>query len=375
MTADLATYGHGEIPDGWATMSMLARQHRRRPAPGQPAVGYYRVRKGEVPLYAIAGAVELPAMSDKQRARWEGNRTCARCETMYPDPVTLLDDGRRVDWDCRQAERLARSRVSWLALRMQAVAWAREFAEQADGVIVVGRLVSGRSSSASPVELLAVDQRRDVLVDVLTWPSPYENLTDGGVKWPRSPRSVYDLVEGRTRRLAPGGGAVDADEIVPLLFPLVGRPMVYLTVDGSGDPIGHVGDSSRLWSSHGLSLVTGAGFDRGDRYDSHDFAVRWRDWLAEPQPGQNYWPGREGLRSQRVEAATAAAGVTRVLVGLLRMVLDDHPDGPAVCPVLAETGLEPCGEPVGLEGTCSGHAPAPAESPDGLAYSPAVVVR
>lgn len=351
----LVTYRHGEIPAGMATMSMLARQ-RRRPAPKQPVVGYYKVRRGEVPLYAIADSVELPAMTDKQLARWTGNRTCARCGETRVDPVPLLDDGRRVDEKCRQAERLARARVSWLAGRMEAVAWARAFTAKRDGVILVGHLVAGRTG-ASPVELLAVDQEFNVLLRALTWPSPYRNLSYGGVRWSRWPRSVYDLVEGRTRRLAPGGGVVDCDEIVPHLFPLIGRPVVYLTVGGSGHPIRYVADNSAHWS-HEPSLFSGAPLGL-DRHRSNDFAERWRDWLAEPQPGQNYWPGRDGLRRQPVEATSAAGGLARVLVGMLRMSLDDHPDGPAVCPVLPETGLEPCGEPVGLSGTCPGHEASP----------------
>lgn len=348
----LVTYRNGEIPAGMATMTMLARQ-RRRPAPDQPVVGYYKVRRGEVPLYAIAESVELPAMTDKQLARWTANRTCARCEEVLADPVPLLADGRRLDATCRKAEQLARTRVSWLALRMEAVAWARAFIAKRDGVIVVGHLVSG-GWSASPVDLLAVEDNFNVLLRVLTWPSPYHRLSSGGVRWSRFPRSVHDQVEGRIRRLAPGGGVVDCDEIVAHLFPLIGRPIVYLTVGGSGHPIRHVADNSEHWSGHEQSLFTGAPLGL-DRHRSNDFAERWRDWLAEPLPGQNAWPGRDGLRRQPVEATSAAGGLTRVLVGLLRMSLDDHPGGPAVCPVLPETGLEPCGEPVGLSGTCPGH--------------------
>ena len=351
MADELVTYRHGEIPDGMATMTMLARE-RRRPAPGQQPVGFYKISRGEVPLYAVADSVTLPAMTDKQHARWTADRTCARCGEVRPEPVPLADDGRRVDMECQRIERTAAARVTWLKLRMEAVAWAKAFLDKPDGTILVGGLFTRSSMDASPVELYAVRLKPMwPLVDVLAWPSPYRNITWAGTCWPRHPRHVRDR-DGR--RLAPGGGTVDCDEIVPHLYPLIGRTLVYLTLGGSGHPIDYLISNSQRWNTYEQSLFAGPALSP-DRSGDNDFAVRWRDWLCEPQDIRWPWQGREGLVRQPVEAASAFDGVMQVRAGLLRMSTDDHPDGPALCPVLPATGLEPCGEPVGLSGTCALH--------------------
>jgi len=370
---DLPTYRHGEIPDGMATVTMLGRMRRRLARPDQPAVAWYPVRKGKVPLYAVADTVALPPMSEKQHARWIANRTCARCEEVRAEPVPLCDDGRRVDLECRQLERLAVARVTWLKLRLEATAWAQRFHDQDGAAILVGQVFGFSSLDASPVDLVAIALKPAVpLVSVLTWPSPYHNIHVGtvGNRWYRLPRHCLTRVAGepgKSLRLAPGARTVDCDEIVPYLFPLVGRPLVYLTLGGHGHPIGHVESYSANWNPHGVSLFADGVIDR-DRDGANDFAVRWRDWLCEPQEARHPWAHRDGLKRQPVEAAGPIAGVELVLSGLLRMGLDtDHPDGPARCPVLPDVGVEPCGEvishpgeylePDEITGTCPGHAP------------------
>lgn len=353
MSADLPTYRYGQIPDGMATVSMLARMRRRLARPDQPAVGWYPIRKGVVPLYAIADSVELPKMSAKQFARWTAHRTCARCGEVRGEPVPLCDDGRRVDLECRRLERLAVARVTWLKARMEAVAWARAFHDQPDAAILVGRLFGHCSLEASPVDLFAISLNPTrPLLDVLAWPSPYRNITQfGGTTWARLPRGVHS----RAGRLAPGGGAVDCDEITPHLYPLLGRPLVYLTLGGAGHPIEHVERNSHNWSPHGVSLFAGPAL-QDDRNGHNDFAARWRDWMCEPEDTRHPWAHRDSLKRQPIEADTPAAAAELVLAGLLWMGLDAHPDGPPLCPVLPETGLEPCGEPAGLSGTCPLHA-------------------
>lgn len=357
MTDDLPTYGRGKIPDGMATMTMLSGL-RRRVAPGQPPVGYYPVRGGVVPLYAVADSVTLPPMSDKQLAKWTANRTCARCEEVRADPVPLVDDGRRVDWRCQQAERLAAARIGWTAARVQARAWARDLIAARDGVILVGYVIGRSGVDAAAVELLAVDLRgRGELVDVMTWPSPYRNLHSGGTRWASYPRTVREAgIDGR--RLAPGRPVIDADQIVPHLMPLLGRTIGYLTIGGGGHPIGHVAGSSHLWSTWGdNSLFVGAALPH-DRAGAGDIAARWRDWLCEPQESTNVWPGPDGLKRQPLEADSAAAGLALAAACLSRMAMDDHPDGPARCPALPDVGLEPCGELANTSGMCDGHAVA-----------------
>jgi hypothetical protein len=362
---ELPTYRFGEIPDGMATMTMLAGL-RRRPRAGQPPVGWYPVKGGgKVPLYAVDDALELPAMSDKQHARWIANRTCARCGEIRADPVPLdqshgAPEGRRIDYECKQLERLAGARAGWLKLRMQAVAWAWEVAFQPDLVILVGEVITGQAFNSSPVDLLAVDARSgEIIFDITTWPSPYRDLTTGGMEWPRYPRNVRDWPSGQ--RLAPGGRTVDCDDVVPYLARLVGRPVVYLTLRADGHPVGHVEHYSALWELHGLSLFAGnpMGATPHGEDAGNNFAVRWNDWLNQPTKSQTPWSGRTGLETKRVEADSPAAAVTLVRDRLRRMRLDEHPDGPALCPVLPDgVGVEPCGKAAATGGTCVGHDPA-----------------
>lgn len=360
MADELPTYRHGQIPEGMATMTMLAGM-RRRPRPGQPAVGWYPVRKGKVPLYAIADADELPAMSDKQHARWVANRTCARCGEVRADPVPLVDDsmpGRRVDYECRKAERLADARVSWLKLRMEAVAWARAFEIEQDGtgVILVGEAITGNGFDAGPVDLLAVDLDGNRLVNVCTWPSPYRNLWTGKTCWPVVPRSVRE--RGTGRRLARHAAAIDCDEIIPHLYPLLGRPVAYLTLGASGHPLELVAHDSNLWQGWHQSLFAGDALPT-DRQGVNDIGARWRDWMCRPQHTQSPWKGSQGLQPQPLEADDPVAGVILALHCLTEMARDEHPDGPALCPVLPpDTGLEPCGEPVNTSGMCVRHGAA-----------------
>lgn len=362
MTDDLPTYTHGNIPDGMATMTMLARR-RRRVAPGQPAVGYYPVRGGAVvPLYAVADSVALPPMTDKQLARWTANRTCARCSEVHQDTVPERDDGRRVDRACWRAERWADARVGWVAARVQAREWARAMIHADDGVILVGHVIGRGGIDASAVELLAVDlSGRGELVDVMTWPSPYRNMHSGGIRWASYPRTVRENVPAALgRRLVPGRPVVDADQVVPHLMPLLGRPIAYLTVGGpSGHPVGHVAASSSLWDGWKRNLYAGNALPR-DQSRANDIAVRWRDWMCQPQdtPNETPWSGRDGLQLQPLQADSAGEGLALAVSCLSQMARDGHPDGMAVCPVLQDVGVEPCGELANTSGMCDGHAVA-----------------
>src|SRR5207247_6419709 len=85
-----------------------------------------------------------------------------------------------------------------------------------------------------------------------------------------------------------------------------------------------------------------------------------------------FWPGIDGLTRQRRPDQTAAQILDLMRDYLRRMAgtdgVDDHPDGPAVCPVLPAhgdpPGIEPCGAPLvgprpgakaDTAGRCTGH--------------------
>ncbi|OKI52870.1 hypothetical protein [Micromonospora sp. CB01531] len=323
----LPLYRVGEIPEHLATKTMLARQ-RRRPADRQKSVAtlFYHGNK-HAPLYAIADSVELPALSPARQAAWTAARTCARCQATSDAPLPMTNDERRRCLGCGRAERLAAARPSWLALRQQAVDWARDVLYHPDTVLIALH----RLGHGCPIEVHATTVDGQVLVDVLVWP-----------KYPSS-------------KLARTPGAVDADQLVPYLTPLVGRRLIHLGAAWNGTPMRVLSDASNLWWHYETSLADPS--IREDRDDA--FAQRWTDWHARTwSNGDGLHRGhhnRYGLQHVDVDGDSAAALTAAMRAGLDLMAGDRHPDGPPACPWLPPTGITPCGARPWLNGLCRAH--------------------
>lgn len=336
-------YRIGELPENLATVTMLKRM-RRRPAEGQEPAGTLLYRGNEyAPLYEVAAAVELPALTGKAAARYTAHRTCARCaEVNSEQPFREYEDGRRLCPRCTTAERFAKHRPSWLALRIQATAWARNVLADPDTVL----LAAHRHTFSYPVELHAVTLAGEVLVDA--------------VVWPKSP----------AWKLARTPGAIDAADVVPTLTPLVGRRAIH-HIDGGRHgwashitPLGEVARSSGVWFEDDLA-------GPAVRQVSDDaYQQRWIDWWSRPHDTGLPDAGRRGIAHVPVatDLMRESPALTRELAAVMRdglvvMAADDHPDGPPRCPVLPPTGLEPCGAAAGPTGRCSDHEQTAGEAP------------
>lgn len=349
-------------PEGLATRTMLKRR-RRRLAEGQEPVATYWTGREYAPLYRVQEADELPPMTAKQQARWDEARLCVRCgkstNEPLPDYARMDDQGaRRLHDACQRAERASSARVSHVALRLAASMWARGVLRSGNFRVLVGDVVVGHSWTGVPVDLVGADLRGRRLVDVLVWPSPYRDLHIGSPR-PAARWYLYerDVVLKDRRRLLRPAGAVDADRVVAYLEPLLGGPLVWLTVGISGispRPLALVADSSsRFNNSYRNGDLYGGGAT--SELQENGFADRWRDWMCRPN-GDGLWQGESGLLPVPIEVESAAAGVEFVLAGLKRMAEDvDHPDGPAVCAVLGERGLDPCGRRVVFSPLCGEH--------------------
>lgn len=336
----LPTYRVTEIPDGLATKTMLARQ-RRRPAPGQPAAAilFYHGNK-HTPLYTVAAAQPLPPLPPGRQAAWTAARTCARCAATNETPYQSIENGRRLCLDCVVAERAAAVWPSWLRLRAAAVSWARDVLIDPDTVLLAAYRLTDWDG---PIHVHAATVGGQVLVDVVA-------------------RSRYDPL---WRRPLGPAGSVNADDLVPLLMPLVGRRLVHTIRSNSGHyadhltPLGELSTLSRRW--YGEPSLR----DPSIRQQPDDaFARRWTDWHNRPyQYGPHTRPsyGRFGLRTVNVDGGDAAEVTAAIRAGLARMALDDHPDGPATCPWLPAAGRTACGSPdIAQTGLCPAHRPGDA---------------
>ncbi|MEU7620517.1 hypothetical protein AB0B27_31120 [Micromonospora rifamycinica] len=327
----LPVYRVTEIPDGMATSTML-RRLRRRPADGQPAVAllFYHGNK-HAPLYKIADAEALPALSPGRQAAWTAARTCARCQATRDTPFPhVFDSSRRLCSGCRVAERLAAATPSWLRLRAAAVTWARHVVDDPDTVLFAAYRLHDRDEPIH-VHATAVDGR--VLVDVVAR-RPYQH--------------------GRTI------GGMSADLLVPLLMPLVGRRLVHTITSPRGRYADHVHALTEVAHLSSLWRWEPSLCDPSIRdSDADAFGPRWTDWHARTWYNHPHsWAvyGRDGLQNMPIAGDDAAALAATMRAGLLAMATDDHPDGPPACPVLPPTGTTACGNRPGPDGVCADHA-------------------
>ncbi|MER7002237.1 hypothetical protein ABT297_04200 [Dactylosporangium sp. NPDC000555] len=333
-------YRVGEIPDHLATQTMLKRM-RRRPADSQEPAGtlFYHGNK-HAPLYEVAAAVALPELTGKTLARWTAARTCARCGSTSEHPIGIWHDRRLCD-GCSRAERLAEVRPSQLALRLAAVDWARRIVAAPDAAVLACITVD---RWRGPLHLYGVGFDGTVLLDITA-----AGKQTGGIPPVVTP-----------------GDAVHADEPLHVLTDLVGqRQFVHHTVQSDG----------RGWNTHSVTpverLLDGI-YDldwdkrsrlldlcrtRGPEHGTDNYEDRWRHWLCRPNPSV-HWPSRGDscLEYSVATAPTARRLAEDMLAGVRAIAADEHPDGPAACPVLPESGLEPCGSTdVTPSGVCPAH--------------------
>ena len=121
-----AVYGYGELPtEHLATRTMLKAEKRLEPAKGAPVVAQYKVRKGTVPLYAVADAVPLAVLSPARAEAWAAARTCTRCGEQRPRPITRYRDGARRCGKCQQAVAFERWAEQTRAVQAEITQWAR----------------------------------------------------------------------------------------------------------------------------------------------------------------------------------------------------------------------------------------------------------
>jgi len=123
------SYRYGDLPSRHlATRTMLRREHRAQPAPGQQPVAYYLAGQDWVPLYAIADAVNLPALSPSRQAAWNAARTCAACGKRLGSPLEISPEPERAR-RCARCHRLA-AEQQWIEavrpVQAEMAAWARE---------------------------------------------------------------------------------------------------------------------------------------------------------------------------------------------------------------------------------------------------------
>ncbi|WP_431729958.1 hypothetical protein [Verrucosispora sp. TAA-831] len=338
--AGLPVYRVGEIPDHLATATMLRRLRRRQAEGQQPAATLFYHGNKHTDLYEIAASAAMPALSPGRQAAWTAARTCARCQTTRPNPLANIENGRRLCTECVVIERTAKVRPSWLRLRAAASAWAREVLADPDTVLLAAYDLNGWMTG--PLHVHAVTLDGQVLVDVVA-------------------RRAYPSVEGVIGGIDRVVGGTDANRLVPVLTPLVGRRTIHTIRSHRGHYAGHVTPFGRL-SELTRHYWPGLHDPSIRQTIDDDYHLRWTDWhnrtwYNHPHSRPSY--GRSGLTSVPVEGEDAAALTTAMLAGLRRMAADAYPDGPPRCPWLPPTGLTPCGAtPAPHSGLCPDHTPA-----------------
>lgn len=130
-------YQHGTLPaEHLATRTMLKAEMRLQPRDTNAWIATYAVRKGSVPLYAVADAVPLAALSPARAEEWAKVRTCVRCGEVRRRPLPLSPEGPRYCDPCHQAEAVERWTRQARAAQADAAAWAREVLEDTRTLLV-----------------------------------------------------------------------------------------------------------------------------------------------------------------------------------------------------------------------------------------------
>jgi hypothetical protein len=329
-------YRGGELPDHLATETMLGRQRRRLAAGQLPVASLLYAGNKHAPLYEVRAAVPLPALSTKRAAAYEAARTCVRCGSREDRPLGLTDDGRRLCAADHRRERLAECGPSWLALRMEATAWARGILADPNTVI----LAAHQEWLNHPLELRAITTAGMVLVDAVVWPwrpAPALTRPAAAVDAAQAAAEIAELAGCRFVHYLGGGRGGWADQRTPLA-------VLAEEIRTSG----HVDYATRVQSLPEL-------------HDEGDYQLRYNDWLSRPLNGYR-WPGRHGLALLPISASSASELAGLIATGLREMADDTHPDGAPACPVLPPAGQNPCGRSdVTAAGCCPDHEPLAAD--------------
>ena len=131
------TYRYGDLPaKHLATKTMLRREHRRKPAPGQLPIAYYDAREMWAPLYAVVDAAELPPLPTARAEAFTGARTCTVCLTVFERPLPKSPEGDRYCEPCHQEAAEQRWLEQARAAQHQAATWAREVLADPTAVLV-----------------------------------------------------------------------------------------------------------------------------------------------------------------------------------------------------------------------------------------------
>jgi hypothetical protein len=141
-------YRWGDLPSRQlATRTMLSREHRARPAPGQPVLAYYLAGQEYADLFAIADTVNLPPLSPKRQAAWDASRTCAACGKRFGSPLQRSPEPERAR-RCAPCHQLA-AEQQWIQavrpVQAEMSAWAREVL--ADPTVVIAAWDGGGVST------------------------------------------------------------------------------------------------------------------------------------------------------------------------------------------------------------------------------------
>lgn len=100
----LPTYRYTDLPaQHLATKTMLRREHRRQPAPGQVPLAYYDAKELWAPLYAVVDTVQLPPLSQNRSQLFALARTCCVCGDVFPRPLQKSPEGDRYCEPCHLA--------------------------------------------------------------------------------------------------------------------------------------------------------------------------------------------------------------------------------------------------------------------------------
>lgn len=300
----LPMYRVDEIPEHLDTVTGL-RRVRRRPAEGQmpAAVLFYHGNK-HTNLFVIADAEPMAPLSPKREAAYLAARTCYRCAVVAIDPLYRRGPARvRCCRPCSEAEETARTRAGMLPGRIAATLWARSVLSD-PSVVLVADGVDLDNVSALGVHV------EDLAGDVL----------------------LSAIVHNRR-------GAGPADVVPPVVPPaeIADRVDALLTRRWVGI---HGAMSAAWWVSRSLDVDPWVGLPEVDGVET-----QVRAWLA------------GGWVAVRVPLWPTSATVATVRSLITRMAEDtDHPHGPAVCPVLPDTGRiacslpAPCAEHTNTEG-------------------------
>lgn len=302
----LPLYRTHEIPAHLGTVAELKRR-RLRPAKGQQPAGmlFYHGNK-HTELYTIADAVPMPALSSTRQAAYDAARTCYRCATVSTWRLSRVwRDGehagkRRCD-SCADVDERTHALARAIPGRLAATEWAR-------GVL------------ADPTTVLVGDCLHQTYT---TAQEIHAEKIDGTIV-------LSMIVENPHYRGERPDRAMSIALATDFLPPLGGYRLV-----------GHWGTLTiATWvRAHQRRLIrdqlyTGELIPELGVADTDGIDRRWNAWAY------------HSLHHRPIPLPTqpAAAIVANVRGLLERMALDvDHPDGPALCPMLPPTGVTPCG--------------------------------